>query len=55
MEVKTTIAVERHARDRDLEKEEIPKVIVIAVVEVTKGTNLAPCPYALNIPFHLPH
>jgi hypothetical protein len=35
MEVKTTIAVEKRARDRD--QEEIPKVIALAVVEATKG------------------
>lgn len=39
MEVKTTIAVEIRASDRDHEKEEIPKLIAQAVVEVTKGRS----------------
>lgn len=38
MEVKTTIA-EIRAKDRDREIEELPKVIEIAVVEVTKGRS----------------
>lgn len=30
MEVKTTIAVERHAKDQDHEKEEVPKYLARA-------------------------
>lgn len=40
MEVKTTIAVEIHAKDQDHEIEEILKIIAI-VVEAMKGTKFS--------------